>query len=377
MLRIVLKNLITRRSRTILTMIGIVIGVAMIIALVSVAEGLQKEASESLGLLQGITVLEKDVMDQVFSNIPLSYIDEIERIQGVNIVSPEIYALIGTIDGESLGPLESFTSFIMGLEPVSHSLLRRSYFQYVTEGRAIENSDRYVCVIGSQLAEDRRKHVGDIIEVDGVDLRIVGIYSLQSRLFDSMIAVHIDIAREFSSLDSDRISAISVETENPEDAEKTALRIEMRLDDVDAQTQQEFSEQIGQFLGTMKTFQLLISLIAAIVGGIGVLNTMLTSVSERTKEIGIMKAVGWTDFDVMKGIVMESTLIGLAGGIIGIILGTVMSVVVSSILFFNTFVSPELALFALSFAMGLGLFGGLYPARKAAKLSPIDALRFE
>jgi putative ABC transport system permease protein len=104
---------------------------------------------------------------------------------------------------------------------------------------------------------------------------------------------------------------------------------------------------------------------------------MLSSVTERTKEIGIMKAVGWTDLDVMKVILIESVFIGVTGGIIGILLGVGISFGISQFLFFQTLVSPSLALYALSFATVLGLIGGFFPARKAAKLSPIDALRYE
>ena len=121
MIRIVLKNLITRRTRTALTMIGIIIGVAMIVGLVSISEGLQRETTDALGLLQVVTVLEEGTMSEIFSNVPLEYVDEIERIQGVNIASPEIYTRISSIEGETLQGFESFTSMVMGLDPVSHA----------------------------------------------------------------------------------------------------------------------------------------------------------------------------------------------------------------------------------------------------------------
>jgi putative ABC transport system permease protein len=369
--------MLRRKTRTGLTMIGIIIGVMTIVGLVSVSEGLNREATSGLGLLQSITVLKESAMDPLFSGIPIDYMEEIENIPGVSVVSPEIVLLVNSIEDSELRPMQMFTTQIMGVDPNKYAQMRSSYFDNVIEGRGLLSSDRYSAVIGTRLADDYRKTLGDKISVNDIDFRIVGIYSFGSDMLDSLVIIPYEIARDISGMESDTVSMFSVETEDPGDANRVANRIEMRLDDVDAQTQQEFSEQIAGLLNTVRTVQMIVTSIAAIVGGIGVLNTMLTSVSERTKEIGIMKAVGWTDRDVMKVIIMESVLIGFAGGIIGIVLGIGVSLVISGFLFFNTFVSPSLALYALGFAVVLGLFGGFLPARKAAKLSPIEALRFE
>jgi putative ABC transport system permease protein len=378
MITLVYRNMLRRKTRTVLTMVGIIIGVMAIVGLVSVSEGLNREAGASLGVFQSITVQKKDAIDPVFSTLPENYQDEISRINGVNVVSGEVYVFISSIDGEPLGGgFESLMTFVIGVDIPTHRQLSRSYFSYVIEGRGLLSSDRYSCVIGKGIADDYRKNIGDRIKVDDLNLRVVGIYEFESRFFDSAIILPIDVARDLSNIPNDHVSIFSVEPEDLEASEKTALRIEMRLNDVDAQTQQEFADQIAQFIGIIRTVHLLVTGIAAVVGGIGVLNAMLSSVTERTKEIGIMKAVGWTDLDVMKVILLESTFIGITGGIIGILLGVGISFGISQVLFFQTFVSLNLALYALSFATVLGLIGGFFPARKAAKLSPIDALRYE
>ncbi len=378
MLKIVFNNMMRRKLRTALATLGIVLGVTVLVSIVSISTGMTQQSLDALGKLQGIQVIKKGSMDPVMSSIPIEYADEIKSMTGVQAVSKQVWVWATSIEGPSEGfSLSSFFTAVLGVEPSEMGLIKSSYSASLIKGRQLEAGDRYVTVVGKDVADEHNKRVGSNIEINGVDFKIVGIFHAGSRFIDSQMVIPIDIAREISGFPNDRISMAQVEPENPEDAQKLARKIELRMDDVDAKTQQEFSEDIGELLGTMKTVQWLFSSIAAIVGGIGVMNTMIMSVMERTKEFGMMKAVGWTNRDVMKNVLLESIVIGTIGGVIGLLLGFIGSMAINTMIGGLAMVTVELAMESFIFAVALGALGGLYPAYRASKLNPIEALRYE
>jgi putative ABC transport system permease protein len=380
MIKIVLKNMMRRKLRTALATLGIILGVTMLVSIVSISAGLTQQTTESLGKLQGIRVIKGSSMFRMATeNIPTSYMDEIRAISGVEAVAGQVEVRISSIEGP-LGMgfnLASMMMSILGVEPSEMAVISSSYSASLTEGRDLDSGDRYSCVIGQGIADDYNKRVGSIIEVNGVDFRVVGIYETGASMIDSQVVVPIDIARDMSGIPDDMLSTIQVDPDNPEDAERLSRKIELRLDDVDASTQQEFSEDIGELLGMMTAVQWLFSSIAAIVGGIGVMNTMIMSVMERTREFGIMKAVGWTNRDVMKNVLMESVVIGTVGGVVGLFLGSLGARAINLMVNLPATVTFELAAQSFAFAVVLGAVGGLYPAYRASKLNPIEALRYE
>ncbi|RLF93107.1 ABC transporter permease, partial [Thermococci archaeon] len=190
--------------------------------------------------------------------------------------------------------------------------------------------------------------------------------------------IPIDVAREVAEIDPDIIHMVRVKVEKPGTEKEVALRINLIIPDVEATTSSEQTEQISEFLGTIETMTWAISAIAAIVGGIGIMNTMLMSVIERTKEIGVFKAVGWSNNDVLKMILLEGFLLGLFGGFLGIGGGKLSTIAFASFLRgFQANITLALVGEAMVFAVALGVFGGIYPAYKAASIDPIDALRNE
>jgi putative ABC transport system permease protein len=378
MLEIVLKNMTRRKLRTALATLGIVLGVTVLVSIVSISTGMTQQTTDALGKLQGIQVMEKDSMDAVFSRIPLEYADEIESMAGVQAVSRQVWVWVTSIEGPSEGfSLASFMTAVIGVEPSEMDLIKSSYSASLTEGRELESGDRYVTVVGKDILEQHDKRVGSNILINDVEFEIVGVFETGSSFVDSQMIIPIDIARDMGDFPNDMISMAQVEPENPEEAQKLATKIEMRMDDVEAKTNQEFAEDIEEVLGMMKTAQWLFSSIAAIVGGIGVMNTMVMSVMERTREFGIMKAVGWTNMDVIKNVLMESIAIGTIGGVIGLSLGFVGSAGINTMIGGLAMVTPELAAQSFIFAVALGAIGGLYPAYRASKLNPIEALRYE
>ena len=137
----------------------------------------------------------------------------------------------------------------------------------------------------------------------------------------------------------------------------------------------DFSEELDSVLGYATSFLLLVSVISLVVGGIGVMNIMLVSVTERTREIGIRKSIGAKTGAIMTQFLAEAAILTLLGGIVGIIVGIIMAYIICTLIGFKVIVSPTSILGAALFSILIGLFFGLYPARKAAKMKPIDALR--
>ncbi|MFQ6051684.1 MAG: ABC transporter permease [Candidatus Hydrothermarchaeota archaeon] len=378
MIYFALKNLTRRKARTFLAILGITIGVAAVIALVSISEGLEHEASEAIGKIQNIMVWEDDVMDPVFSKISIDYAEKIENIKGVRVASPEIFAPVWNIDGKSIKMGPQMPS-IIGIDPEKTRKRRGgAYSTRIIRGRTLTTHDKYSCVLGKIVADNFKKSVGSKIEVEGKSFRVVGIYESGSRAIDNYIAIPLEIAQEIVGFDKDEVSSINVETEDPSEMERIASIIELRFDELDAHTPEEMTEELESLMSTVRTASWAVSGIAAIVGGIGIANTMLMSVIERTREIGLLKAMGWSNLDVLKNILIESLVLGFIGGILGITLGigTVFSIKISFPAL-TAVVTPSLALKAMVFAVSLGVLGGLYPAYRASRLNPVDALRFE
>jgi putative ABC transport system permease protein len=385
MLEFVFRNISQRKTRTSLTVLGILIGVATIISLVSISEGLEAEATKAFETIQGINVHQRGVQYSVFSRLPSSYVDEIEKIRGVKLANPRIDSLINSIDGEEIGLLADPSQegglsppSLVGYDPAKIvSSPSATIPKNMKEGRFLSSRDRNSAVIGKVVAERFGKRVGSVINVDGYKLKIVGIYETGSEFIDTLVVVPINKAREIAELDPDEISSIYVDVENPSELEKIARKIELRLP-VEASTPQEISEHFSSLLSTIRTVTWVISSIAAIVGGIGVTNSMLMNVAERRKEIGILKAVGWTNREVIRSFLLESFLIGLIGGALGICAGIFGVTILKEFLPGFTFrITPRLLALTFCFAISLGIFGGLYPAWKSTKIQPVEALRYE
>jgi len=177
----------------------------------------------------------------------------------------------------------------------------------------------------------------------------------------------------------DSYGAVYVVPDDIRKIESVANDIESEFDDLSAQTQTELANQASQIVDTIRIFTFGIAGISAVVGGLGVMNTMIMSVMERKREIGIMKAIGATNRFILTQILLESIIITLIGGVMGLILGSLGSFSLRFISenLAHAAVTPQLALGSLLFAIILGLFGGFYPAWKAAKLDPIEAIRYE
>ena len=267
-------------------------------------------------------------------------------------------------------------------------------------GQLIEPGDATAAVLGKTIAERLNAGVGSSIEIEGIGFEVIGILAEQEEEEEPGGFARMDISpsREdiyipFDTMTQlygapDHVLITLVRTEEGADVDEVAARVENRLNAADGTpvetiTYSDISDAIGTVTGTISAFLAGIAGISLFVGGVGVMNTMFTSVLERTREIGVMKAVGARNGQILSIFLIESGLMGLVGGAVGIVLGLGLSGV-AGIVIRRAFevdlavvASPTLIVVTLLGSFCLGAFAGLWPARRAAKLPVVDALRYE
>jgi len=379
MIDLAIKNILRQKTRTIITLVGIAIGIGAIVSLGSISSGLRVMISEQLEQVSGqITVIQKLnaalFMAMSESRISESTLQEIENIDGVEKVAPVIMKS-GYLEGTKMFGQPNM--YEIGIEPGKEELYTAGSIDY-EDGEGLEEGDTYVAVLGHNIADSLDLDVGDTIEVEGTELEIKGILEeFNDPAIDFGIMMPMQTVKEI--LDREDYSIIMVYPEDIKDAEDVAKSIEDSIEGVNAITTEEFAKQIGKIIDQIQFFTLGIAGISAIVGGLGVMNTMIMSIMERRREIGIMKAIGATRKFILSQIITESIIIALIGGIIGVLLGSTGSFGLRTFSqgLASARVTPGLIIGSLGFAMFLGVIGGLYPAWKAANLDPVQTLRYE
>jgi putative ABC transport system permease protein len=316
-----------------------------------------KESSGFMTGFEGSEVTEDDV-------------EEFEDFSGVKEVVPYVMRM-GEIE-IGVGP----GYMIFGIRPEDIDFFK-SRGTELDSGREIEEGDTYQALIGYKYAETNGLEVGDSIELKKSSFEIVGIIEEINSDVDSAIIIPVDMMMNIYNMDNYKSLFIV-----PEDLTKidvVAEDLKSSFDDFEFVTSTDIINQMATIVDMIRFFTIGISSIAAVVGGLGVMNTMIMSVLERRREIGIMKAIGATNKYVLTQILIESVMISLIGGLIGIAIGGLGSY---SLRFISAGlatakVTINLVFGGLLFAISLGLVGGLYPAWKAAKLDPIEAIKYE
>jgi ABC-type antimicrobial peptide transport system permease subunit len=398
-LRIAHRSLMASKMRSLLTMLGIIIGVGAIITMISIGRGAREDISERIKSL-GTNVLVVTPGAQRRGGrflgrgtVRTLKIDDAEAIEEkvpyITVVVPELSggAQVKYKDKNTNAPVVGTTpdyQVVMNFHPEKGSFFSDLDVLYM----------RRVCVLGKTVVEDifgDEEPVGKTIRIKNIPFKVLGVMEEKGgppwRSPDNWIIIPITTAQK-RLLGTDYLRAINVQVASQrymEEVEKKmerVLRIQHKLpankdNDFSVQRQTEFLEMIEQ---TSKSFTFLLGSIAAIsliVGGIGIMNIMLVSVTERTREIGIRKSVGAKRRDILVQFLMESLVLSLIGGGIGIAFGIGGSRLVSHLAGWRTVVSWDSISLAFFFSATVGIFFGIYPARKAAKLNPIEALRYE
>ncbi|HIE30926.1 MAG TPA: ABC transporter permease [Methanosarcinales archaeon] len=398
--RFCVRGMVQRKTRSYLTIIGIVIGIMAIVGLISIGVGMQVYMDEQIGKMgvNKIIIMPVPPGGAFGPSSASTYFTDrdvraVEKVRGVDANSYMVYrtSIITYKDIEATAP-------IVGMVP---SIAEDAYFDVqgyeLDSGRDLEDKDTHKITIGYWIAHKAFKvgdtykevEIGDKIEIKEQGFKVVGIMEeIGNRDDDMTIIMSLDDAEQLFDV-SGEYDFFFVKVKEGSDPEDVADRIRDRLDklrgeeDFTVMTAAQLSETVGSILSAVSAVLIGIGAISLLVGGVGIMNTMYTSVLERTREIGIYKALGAENNTILTLFLVESGLIGVFGGLIGIVLGFAMALLVEMIGremgvgLLHAWISWELAAFALIFSFSIGVLAGFLPARSAAKMNPVDALRHE
>ena len=376
-IKLALSNLLRNKKRTSLAVISISIGIIALIVLVSLSYGIYNDYAKTINQIKGILVFSKTVPDPSRDKISLDLLPKLKTIHGIKKIVPEIYHIATNIEGKKLEINMSNLLFVYGVS--ANNLLDGSYSSILKnnliKGRLFKENEKQVILIPKEVADDYHKTIGQKINIDKQEYKIIGIFYVENKLMGSPIFANINDLKENYNYGKDKVNAFLVIPENIKDSRKISKQIEFKIDSVQAQDKEDMQKQLGDLLNILELLAIFVSIIASFVAAIGVINTVLMSVIERFKEIGTLKAVGWSKEDILIMILLESILIGFLGSILGIILGVSFSLLINIFTSLSINITLSLILKTFIFGVVIGIISGIYPAYVASKLNPIDALR--
>lgn len=392
-------SLIANKLRSLLTMLGIIIGVAAVIALVSIGNGVKQDIEDSISSLGSNLLVVLPGAPRTpgarssqgsMKSLKISDYEAIAKLEGVKAASPMTNGSYVVIYQN-----KNWTTSVAGIN---------SNFQDVnnwtmTSGRFfsdknVQNRER-VAVVGQTVVKNLfadEDPVGKEIRVKNIPFRVIGVLkskgngTMGNDQDDTVLIPYTTSMERVEGIDYLRrvyvvakddggIDRLQADIEN-------LLRVrhnikDTNLDDFNIQNMKSIMETVAQTTGTFTLFLGAVAAISLVVGGIGIMNIMLVSVTERTREIGVRKALGATYSVIVTQFLIEAVVISLMGGFIGIAFGIGASKVIGMVSGMSTIVSVPTIIMSFAFSMAIGLIFGIYPARKAAKLNPIDALHYE
>lgn len=392
------RNLLTRPIRTALALVGLSIPVLGVLGLFAVSNSLRNLVSDTLSGIQGLVVLSDNALSPVFSNVPASLPDELRKIPTVRAVAPEVWGLAPSIEGRGIisgmfKPGKQMSIFdqpvVAGQDIKAHQNLRSAVFPKALhdkgEGRFLRDGDEGSnnIVISRKIAREhpdesgRPKKVGDTLQIGGKPFTIVGLYETGSMLLDVVIIMDIGTARRVLNRPEGALSTIYVEGDDPGKNAELIAAIEKAQPGFDARSMDEAQANFSTLLGQIDTFLLMTVSLALLVGVVGIVNTMLMSTTERFGEFGVLRTNGWSRGHILGLVTLESAYIGLLAGIVGCLLAWAGTAVVNRLVEggLQVGLTPSLWALGIGLAVATGTLGGLYPAWKAARMAPMEAIR--
>ena len=388
--KMAVKAIAGNKMRSFLTILGVVIGVVAIVVLVSIGQGANSSVVESIEGM-GTNLITANINARRMNPIDLDSLNELAQNEAISSVAP-IASVSGTVKA---GTTTYDDGVVQGTTPGYESIRNWT----VAEGRFLQQPDidnrSFVAVIGSEAATEMygtTHAVGETFSLNGYTITVVGVLaevgSSASGSNDNQILIPFTLAQRLSNQTS--ISSFYVSAASSSQVEQAQAAVESYLEKAfENYNTRSFGTQYSVFnqtemLSTLSettnTLTLMLGGIAAIsllVGGIGIMNIMLVSVSERTREIGIRKAIGAARGNILMQFLIESLVVSLMGGLLGLAISVVAVKALAPVLQMTLTIPVNMAWMAIAFSVFIGVVFGMYPANKASKLRPIEALHYE
>lgn len=398
--QIAVTALLGNKLRSILTMLGIIIGVGAVIAMISIGMGVKQNVTNSIASLGSNMLIvmpgstnKGGVRSAAGSSQKLKYEDAEaikKKIKNIDYVSPTVNGSYQIVNGH-----ENWNSSVYGVTPEYLKIrdLTIGTGSFITQNDL--NSRNRVAVIGTTVATnlfESENPVGKNIRINNQPYKVIGVIESKGQSSmgqdqDDVVIIPLTTAQE-RLMGITYIRSINIQVSSADKIESVQGQVETLLrqrhhivgDKEDDFTVRNLTSLMETMTSTTTMLTLFLGSIAAIsllVGGIGIMNIMMVSVTERTREIGIRKALGATFKNIMMQFLIESVVIGVIGGLLGVAVGVGIALAIAKTGLFQTAITAAPILISFSFSVGIGLFFGIYPARKAARLDPIEALRYE
>lgn len=399
--KIALRALANNKLRAFLTMLGIIIGVASVIAMLAIGQGSKKSIQQQISEMGSNMIMIHPGAEMrggvrqdpsAMQTLKLENYDKLrEECTYLSGISPNVSS-----SGQLVAGANNYPSSVSGVS-ADYLTIRQLT---VEQGEMFTDNDirtaAKVCVIGKTIVDnlfpDGSDPVGKVIRCNQIPFRVIGV--LKSKGYNSMGMDQDDVVLAPYSTVMKRLlaqtylsgvfaSALTEDmTEDAVDEITTILRREHKLKESDAddftiRTQQELSSMLNTTTDLMTTLLACIAGISLVVGGIGIMNIMYVSVTERTREIGLRMSVGARGMDILSQFLIEAVMISITGGLIGVVIGCGASFLIKALAHWPVFIQPWSVLLSFAVCTVTGVFFGWYPAKKAADLDPIDALRYE
>ena len=376
----ILKNVLQRKARSILTTLGVAIAVTAVVALVGIADGFERsfrDLYERRGI--DLMVVRAGASERLSSSIPQRVGEQIRQLPGVRMVTPGLVDVVSFEDANlTRVPLQGWA--------VDSTLFDELQMQ---GGRRLESGDDKGVMLGMVLAKNLGKKTGDVVEIAGREFTIIGVFECFNVYLNGSAVMLIPALQTLMDRPG-QVTGFEVVLDNTADKKELIERVRRQINSlvssngepwgVEAIPTDDYVKSTSQ-IQMAKAMAWMTSAIALIIGAVGVLNTMIMSVLERTREIGILRAIGWRKIRVVRLVLYESVLLSLVGAAVGIGAAVVLTHALTWWPVVNGLVrgdvAPAVVIQGFLIALAVGLIGGAYPAYRGAHLLPTEALRHE